>query len=128
VQLVSFVDVFSHVPDFGAFLRDVRAVLEPGGEIFMETGNLADLDDRAEFPDELGVPDHLVFGGEAQLRRYLGQAGFEVTRIARQRVDGAVNFAKCAVKKLLGRPASLRVPYTSNYRQLLLRARLNAAA
>jgi 2-polyprenyl-3-methyl-5-hydroxy-6-metoxy-1,4-benzoquinol methylase len=124
VALASFVDVFSHVPDFRAFLEDVRHVLLPGGEIFMETGNLADLDDRHEFPDELGVPDHLVFAGEAQLRRYLADSGFEIVRLERQRVDDAVGFLKCAAKKLLGRPAQLRLPYTSRYRQLLVRARV----
>lgn len=125
VQVVSFVDVFSHVPDFRAFLGDVRGALQAGGEIFMETGNLADLDDRREFVDELGLPDHLVFAGEAQLRRYLEESGFEVTRIERRRVDDALGFAKCVAKKLLGRPAHVRMPYTSRYRQLLIRARAN---
>lgn len=123
VQVISFVDVFSHVPDFRAFLADVRAVLEPGGEIFMETGNLADMEDRRQFPDELGVPDHLVFAGEEQLRGYLEDAGFEIAGVVRHRIDGAVNFAKIIVKKILGRPAHLRLPYTSRYRQLLIRAR-----
>jgi 2-polyprenyl-3-methyl-5-hydroxy-6-metoxy-1,4-benzoquinol methylase len=123
VQVISFVDVYSHVPDFRTFLADVRAVLEPGGEIFMETGNLADLDDRSQFPGELGVPDHLVFAGEEQLRGYLADAGFEIAGIVRHRVDGAVNFAKIIAKKILGRPAQLRLPYTSRYRQLLIRAR-----
>jgi SAM-dependent methyltransferase len=124
MQVVSFVDVFSHVPDFRAFLADVRAVLVPGGEIFMETGNLADVNHRSEFPDELGLPDHLVFAGEAQLARYLSDAGFELTQLRRQRIDGAVNTAKCLAKRLLGRPARLRMPYTSRYRQLLVRARM----
>lgn len=124
VQIVSFVDVFSHVPDFRAFLADARAVLLPGGEIFMETGNLADLEMRGEFPDELGLPDHLVFAGEAQLRRYLSDAGFHVTHVRTQRIDGALSMAKCLAKRLLGRPAHLRVPYTSKYRQLLVRARV----
>lgn len=124
VQVVSFVDVFSHVPDFRAFLADVRAVLLPGGEIFMETGNLADVDDRWEFPDELGVPDHLVFAGENQLARYLADSGFELTHLRRQRIDGLLSTAKCFAKRMLGRPARLRMPYTSGYRQLLVRARM----
>jgi len=124
VQVVSFVDVFSHLPDFGAFLADVRAVLLPDGEIFMETGNLADVEERREFPDELGLPDHLVFAGETQLERFLSDGGFELVQVRRQRIDGALSLAKCLAKRVLGRPALLRVPYTSNYRQLLVRARL----
>lgn len=124
VQVVSFVDVFSHLPDFHAFLADVRTVLLPDGEIFMETGNLADLERRSEFPDELGVPDHLVFAGERQLERYLSDAGFEPVQVRRQRIDGAFSVAKCVAKRMLGRPAQIRLPYTSSYRQLLVRARL----
>ncbi len=124
VQVVSFIDVFSHIPDFRSFLEDVKAVLKPGGEIFMETGNLSDLTDRQEFPDELGVPDHLVFAGEAHLRGFLREAGFEVVRLERRRIDGCIHTAKGVVKRILGRPGQLRLPYTSEYRQLLVRARL----
>ena len=109
---------------FRAFLADVRSVLLPGGEIFMETGNLADAEDRSEFADELGVPDHLVFAGERHIRGYLEESGLDVVRIERQRADGLVNSAKCVAKALLGRPTQLRIPYTSRYRQLLIRARL----
>lgn len=126
VQVVSFVDVFSHIPDFGSFLDDVRAVLQPGGEVFMETGNLADLEQREEFPGELGVPDHLVFAGEAHLRGFLDKAGFDVVYLSNRRVDGLVNLAKTIVKRAVGRPEHVRLPYTSRYRQILVRARLRA--
>lgn len=90
----------------------------------METGNLADLHCREEFPGELGVPDHLVFAGESHLHGFLREAGFEIIRLERVRIDGVVHVAKSVVKKLLGRPEHLRFPYTSGYRQLLVRARL----
>jgi SAM-dependent methyltransferase len=123
VDFVSVIDVFSHIPQFDSFLADVKSVLLPGGELFIETGNLADLDRREEFPGELGLPDHLVFAGESQLDVYLKDAGFETVSVGRVRVDGAVYFAKNVVKKLLGRPVTVRLPYSSKYRQLLIRAR-----
>ena len=49
----------------------------------METGNLADLDRREDFPGELGLPDHLTFAGEAHLLGFLERAGFELVRIER---------------------------------------------
>jgi SAM-dependent methyltransferase len=125
-DFVSIVDVFSHVPQFHQFLQDVRSALTPRGEVFVETGNLADLRSRAEFPGELGLPDHLVFAGEAQLRGFLDRAGFDLVRMERVRIDGMVNLAKNVVKKALGRPVRLALPYRSNYRQLLIRARLRA--
>jgi SAM-dependent methyltransferase len=124
VDFVSVVDVFSHIPDFSSFLELIRAVLKPGGEVFIETGNLADLGERNEFPGELGLPDHLVFAGEAQLRGYLERAGFELVKLEGEAVDDWLNLVKNVVKKLLGRPVKLAWPFTSRYRQLLVRARL----
>lgn len=126
VDVISVVDVFSHMPSFSTFLADVRSVLNPGGEVFVETGNLADLDRRHEYPGGLGLPDHLVFAGEKHLLGYLRQAGFEVVCVERRRIDGVVNLAKNAVKKLIGRPAAIGVPYTSKYRSLQVRARLKS--
>lgn len=124
VGFISVVDVFSHIPHFGKFLVDVKSVLLPGGEIFIETGNLANLNCRDDFPGELGLPDHLVFAGEEHLYGYLEKAGFELLRTERVRVDGVTNFAKNLVKKLLGRPVKLGLPYRSSYRSLMVRARL----
>jgi 2-polyprenyl-3-methyl-5-hydroxy-6-metoxy-1,4-benzoquinol methylase len=124
VDVISVVDVFSHIPDFGRFLDDVKACLKPGGEVFIETGNLADLGAREEFPDELGVPDHLVFAGERHLRGYLERARFDVLAVERVRIDDLIHLAKTIVKKALGRPVTVALPYASRYRQLLLRARL----
>lgn len=124
VNVVSIVNVFSHIPDFRTFLSDVVAILEPNGELFIETGNLADLEHRHEFPGELGLPDHLVFAGEHHVIGYLTGAGFEVGQIVRKRTDGLVNLAKQVAKNVLGRPSQIGVPYVSRYRQLLIRARL----
>ena len=124
VGFVSVIDVFSHIPEFDKFLLDVKSVLEPGGELLIETGNLADLSNRDEFPGELGLPDHLVFAGERQLCGYITNAGFEIIHVEKIRIDGMVNLIKNIVKKVLGRPVKLALPYTSNYRQLFVRARL----
>jgi predicted TPR repeat methyltransferase len=126
-DLISTVDIFSHIPDFHSFLKIVASNLAPGGEFFIETGNLADLESRSEFPGELGLPDHLVFAGEKQLTRYLNDSGFDILEIRRERIDGIGNFVKNVVKKIIGRPSALGVPYTSRYRQLRLRAILRSA-
>jgi SAM-dependent methyltransferase len=122
VDVLSIVDVFSHIPDFNAFLAGVRDVVPIGGSLFMETGNLADCESRSEFADELGLPDHLVFAGERHLADFLGRAGFEIRDIRRRRIDTPLFFAKTVAKKLLGRSAIVRLPYTSRYRSLCLRA------
>ena len=99
-------------------------MLKPGGRIIVETGNLADVATRAEFPFELGLPDHLTFAGKAHITGLLREAGFEIERTVEHRVDTAMALVKVIVKKMLGRPGKLRVPYTSKFRQLIVRARL----
>ena len=39
-------------------------------------------------------------------------------------LEDRVNLCKNLIKKIIGRPVILGVPYTSKYRQLLVRARL----
>jgi 2-polyprenyl-3-methyl-5-hydroxy-6-metoxy-1,4-benzoquinol methylase len=123
-QVISIIDIFSHIPNFHMFLTDVKTALTPSGLLFIETGNLADLERREDFAHELGVPDHLVFAGEKHLTGYLKRAGFEVEQIKKRRVDGITALFKTVMKIALGRSTSLFIPYTSSYRQLLIRARL----
>lgn len=124
VDFISLVDVFSHLEDFHGFLSMVRRVLVENGEFFLETGNMADLKDRSDFPNILGLPDHLAFAGEAHLRGYLDDAGFDVVAIRRTRFDTAIQTAKTLVKKLRGDPVVLSWPYSSDFRSLQVRARL----
>jgi SAM-dependent methyltransferase len=126
-DVVSMVNIFSHIPDFTDLLRIAATNLKPSGELFIETGNLADLECRSEFPGILDLPDHLVFSGVSQMERMLDQAGFQIVEIEHHRVDGPISFVKDVAKALLGRPVILRAPYTSNYRQLMIRARLKTA-
>jgi SAM-dependent methyltransferase len=123
-DVISMVNIFSHIPDFKDMLAIARTNLRPGGELFIETGNVAELEKREQFFGILDLPDHLVFAGESQMARYLSDSGFVLASIERRRVDGLVTFAKNIVKKLLNQPVVLIPPYTSPYRQLMIRARL----
>ncbi len=122
-DVISAVDIFSHIPDFHSFLSLVADNLAEGGLLFLETGNLADLRNRADVPGELGVPDHLVFAGELHIRGYLDHAGFDIEKIQYVRIDGILDFIKNCMKRALGRPFLISIPYTSKYRQLQIRAR-----
>lgn len=124
-DFLSLINVFSHIPDFREFLRDVKRVLNANGEILIETGNTADLKSRSEVPGDLDLPDHLVFAGVNHLRGFLEEAGFQVIVVKEARVDGVLRFSKNLVKKLMGRKnITVRIPYTSPYRSVFLRARL----
>ena len=122
-DFISNIDVFSHIPDYRAFLQTVVSNLKPGGCFFMETGNLADLETREEFPNELGLPDHLVFAGRKSLEIYFRSVGLEIIAVQEDRYDTITQTIKNLVKLLIGRTSHVRIPYTSEYRQLIILAR-----
>lgn len=124
-DFVSLVNVYSHIPDFHAFLKELKGVLAENGEFYFETGNIGDLVHSNEVPTELDLPDHLVFAGEKHLIGYLTDAGFSIVMIRRLRKDGIINFCKNIIKKLIGRQVTLAIPYTSRYRSIQIRARLH---
>jgi SAM-dependent methyltransferase len=125
-DVLSLINVYSHIPDFRDFVKEARNVLTPHGEIFVETGNTADLKSRREVPGDLDLPDHLVFAGENHLTGYLREGGFSIVSVNKSRVDGILKFAKNLIKIGLGRKnVPLTIPYTSSYRSLLIRARLD---
>lgn len=123
-DFVSLINVFSHIPDFREFLKDIKKVLKLNGEFFLETGNTGDLSNYQLVPSELDLPDHLVFASERNIIDYLSEVGFSIIVIHRRREDGITNFLKNIIKKLLGRNVALRLPYQSPYRTLLIRAKL----
>lgn len=123
-HVVSSIDVFSHIPDFSAFLFSVKHVLRKDGEFLLKTGNAADIGDRRNFPGPLNLPDHLVFGGVSQITCFLENAGFYVVSINEERIDGLWHSFKNALKWLLHQPVALALPYTSPTRTLWMRAKL----
>jgi len=126
-NIISLIDVFSHIPDFRSFLVDVKKLLLPGGEVFLKTGNAADLKNRGQFPGPLILPDHLTFGGERHVHRFLTEAGFEIVCTKAYKIDGLVYSLRNIARWILRRPVCLSLPYTSNARILYVRARLKAA-
>jgi len=126
-QFASLINVFSHINDFDAFLRDVAGVLEEGGEFFMETGDVSDLASRDDFPGELGSPDHVAFAGSKHLVGFLNRNGFDIVSIHRAPIDGYLYTVKNMVKKAIGRNVILKLPYSSPYRTMRVRARKRLA-
>lgn len=120
-DFISNMDVFSHIADYRGFLATVVTNLKPAGEMIVETGNTADLHSRRQVPNELGLPDHLVFSGRASADRYFASAGLRVKDVVEERYDTIMQMSKNVVKLVLGRPSFVAIPYTSPYRQLIYR-------
>jgi SAM-dependent methyltransferase len=122
-DFISLVNVFSHIPDFHSFLAELGNRLTSSGELFIETGNIGDLAAASDAPTDLDLPDHLVFAGLGHMTRFLNEGGFDVVGTVQLKRDGYVNLLKNIARKLLGRPVTLALPYTSPYRRLMIRAR-----
>lgn len=74
-------NVLSHLSDPIGEHRIIRELLEPGGLLMFETGNVAEIPaERAGF---LELPDHLFHWGESTIRTLLGRAGFRTLEVRR---------------------------------------------
>jgi len=80
--VVSLVNVLSHLPEPHGFFAEVAELVRPGGEVLLVTGNGGDIE-RADYPQELSLPDHLLFAGERHVRRVLEGAGLVVDKLLR---------------------------------------------
>jgi len=79
-DVVSLLNVYSHLPDPKAFIRTLRNVIRPGGELLLQTGDIADFSpERILKP--LCLPDHMSFASEKILRTMLAELGFEIESV-----------------------------------------------
>lgn len=121
-DVISLINVFSHIPDFEDFLRQVVAHSSPGGLMFLQTGNGGDIE-RNQYPDELFLPDHLVFAGVRHIDLLLRKIGFRIEMVYQRRVDTALGVVRRAIKGLLKGRLELSLPYVSQFRTVFFKAR-----
>ncbi|MHC5026825.1 MAG: methyltransferase domain-containing protein [Planctomycetota bacterium] len=83
-DVISLLNVYSHLPDPPGFLRLCKQLLKPGGELVLETGDTADLPaERHHRP--LLLPDHLSFASERIVSDILRRSGFEIISVHKYR-------------------------------------------
>lgn len=81
-DVISMLNVWSHLPDPPTFLASLKRLLNPGGELVLETGDSADLASEVHHRPFL-LPDHLSFASERIVVSILERLDFEVLRIRR---------------------------------------------
>lgn len=77
---VSFLNVYSHLPDPPGAMNGWRQLLRPGGHLLVETGDTADLPPEVH-PRPLYLPDHLSFASERIVVGILERVGFEIIAV-----------------------------------------------
>jgi hypothetical protein len=124
---LSLINVFSHLPDPVEFLRQLAELLAPSGKLLLVTGNAADIS-RDEYPGNLYLPDHLIFGGQESVKAVLEKAGFQIVTLRAYAdvttMDGPfVTTLKNGIRRMMGKPAvPSRLPQGSRFRSLWIYA------
>ena len=76
-DVVSAMNVLSHVARPVGFYAALGRIVRPGGCIWMSTGNAADIP-MQEAPGRFDLPDHLVFAGRRHVYTIFHRMGFHV--------------------------------------------------
>ncbi len=79
-DIISFLNVYSHLPDPVSFILSCRQLLKPNGELLIETGDTADLNSQ-DHVRPFYLPDHLSFASESIVESILERSGFEIVSI-----------------------------------------------
>lgn len=81
-DVISLLNVYSHLPDPPAFLKSLKKILNPGGEIVLQTGDTADLSAEEHYRP-FYLPDHLSFASEKIVTGTLNRLGFEIMCVSK---------------------------------------------
>lgn len=79
-DVISFLNVYSHLPDPVKEIRSWKNLLKPEGLLFMETGDITPYEETG-IPKPYNLPDHLSFASEKIVVDILRNSGFEVLTV-----------------------------------------------
>ena len=75
-DVISMINVFSHVPYFDRLYQSIHSLLNENGKVILKTGELRS-DVRKQDIFDWGIPDHVHFLGARYDRFYLSQVQFQ---------------------------------------------------
>jgi len=81
-NFISLLNVYSHVPDPPAFIKQLSHLLLPDGELILQTGDTANLSAKDHYKP-FDLPDHLSFASEEIVTSILKRTGFEILNISK---------------------------------------------
>jgi SAM-dependent methyltransferase len=100
-DFISLLNVYSHLPNPIEFLHNLKRILNPGGEIFLETGHSSHLPAKLHHKPYY-APDHLSFANQEIVENILKRNGFEIlqTKIYRHEQFPEITEVKRIVRQL----------------------------
>ena len=110
-DVLSLLNVFSHLPDPLETLEQWNSLIVPGGHLLLETGHSSHLS-PADHHKPYYLPDHLCFANRNIMEQILGRLGFRIlnVKIYRHTVFPPVTLraiARESIKRILGQPSRL---------------------
>lgn len=128
-DIISMLDVYSHLPDPVKFINSLKPLLNSGGEILIETGDSAHFSVNEQVRP-FCLPDHLSFASEEIIINILNRLDFEILYIKKYPYLqlSPVYIAKEIVKLILPSYKSI-IKYYFNWKKhsqtnMFIRARL----
>ncbi len=79
-DVISMLNVYSHLPNPPIFIKSLKKLLNSGGELILETGDTAHLAAKNQYRP-LYLPDHLSFASENIVVNILEKLDFEILGI-----------------------------------------------
>lgn len=124
-DVISLLNVYSHLPDPPAFLLMLKNLLNPNGELILQTGDTANLSAKMHYKP-FSLPDHLSFVSEDILVSILERIGFEIISIIKYRIvrTDFISIAKEMVKLFLPHYKSKLNLYFMQPTDMYIRARI----
>ncbi|MCK4919699.1 MAG: class I SAM-dependent methyltransferase [Bacteroidales bacterium] len=111
-NFVSLLNVYSHIPNPKEFLKKIKELLKPGGELFIETGHSSHLPAKYHHKPYY-APDHLSFANQVIVEEILKRIGFNIikTKIYRHQqfisIDSIKSFIYYCYKFFIKRDLSI---------------------
>jgi len=79
-DIISLLNVFSHIPDPVRFFANLKKNLKPHGEIFLQTGHTCHLPVKHHHKP-YQMPDHLSFANREIIENIFRKLGFEIVNV-----------------------------------------------
>jgi SAM-dependent methyltransferase len=125
---ISILNVYSHLPDPVEAFSNWHKLLNPGGELLIETGDSAHLSYQ-EHHKPFYLPDHLSFANEQIVTSILQRTGFDVVGIRKYRYHmGLLATIKDTMLFVLGKKKYLFSTFNKRPTDMWIRARRSASS
>jgi 2-polyprenyl-3-methyl-5-hydroxy-6-metoxy-1,4-benzoquinol methylase len=126
-DVISLLNVYSHLPNPPKFFKCCRNLLNPGGELLIQTGDAAHLS-ADEMYRPMVLPDHLSFTSEKILSQILERCGFKIINVQKYFIIpfNFFNLAKEIIKVVLPYKTSrMKYLFNAKYKtDMYIRARV----